>query len=79
MRVLTASVTAFAAAALLAASGTVAFACDFHSMQVTAQVQTPASAQEQAVEATKIDPRHLAYLSGLAVGSADAADAAETD
>ncbi len=79
MRVLTTSVTALATAALFAATGATAFACDFHTTHVTAQASPETPAAAETVEATKVDPRLLAYLERLAAESETADEIAETE
>ncbi len=86
MRVLTASVTAFAVTALFDGA---ASACDFHH-QMTVQAtptdtSTPTEAtatapsDEQVVEATAIDPALLAYLKQTATQSNEATEVAPAE
>jgi hypothetical protein len=78
MRVLTASVTTFALAALVAGVGATAFACDFKT-QATAQATTPTPVEEEVVEASTIDPVLLAYLKRTAAESDDVAETTQAE
>ncbi|HET7715956.1 MAG TPA: hypothetical protein VFK86_10045 [Bauldia sp.] len=60
MKLMTTSVTAFAAFGILAGASLSALACDFHKSHVTAAATPPATQDQVAVPATAVDPVVLA-------------------